>query len=203
MLNTNSWNKFRYTLYLPIYDQIVRVFRKYREKSIGSLNINSDDNVLILGAGTGLDLEFLKGCKNITAIDITPGMISQLKFRASELNLPVNAQVMDGSNLEFEDASFDVVILHLIVAVIPDAVSCLKEAERVLKPGGKFTIMDKFVHSGKRPSLLRRLLNPVSIFLATNLNRDVDELLSNTSLQKTHHEKLGSIFWLIQGQKPA
>jgi len=199
---TNTWNKIRYSLYQPFYDVIAHYFRPFRKASIESLNIQPDEKVLVLGAGTGLDLEFLQGVESITAIDITPAMLQKLDQRALRLGMEVRTTVMDGSNLEFDDKTFDVVILHLIVAVIPDPVSCLLETERVLTPGGRFTIMDKFVTPGSKTSFFRNLINPLTNVLATSLNRDVDQLIESTDLTKTHHSKLGSIFWLIQGMKP-
>lgn len=157
--------------------------------------------MLILGAGTGLDLEFLVNQKNLYAIDITPAMIDELKKRAASLGVDINAQVMDGSDLAFEDNYFDAVILHLIVAVIPDPIGCLKETERVLKPGAKFTIMDKFLPPGSKPGIIRTLLNPIANLIATNLNRDINELLSHTNLHKETDRKLRSIFRLITGKK--
>lgn len=200
-INTNTWNRLRYTLYTPFYDWIASIFKDYRKQSIVSLHLKPTDKVLILGAGTGLDLEFLNHHKNVHAIDITPSMISALKKRADLLGMNLNAEVMDGSNLAFSDCSFDAIILHLIVAVIPDPISCLNEVERVLKPEGKFTIMDKFLPSGKKSGLLRSFLNPISNLLATNLNRDIDVLLSNTNLKKESDIKLRSIFRLVQGSK--
>lgn len=201
MINTNAWNRIRYTIYQPIYDLAGRYFTRHRRTSIEALNLSDDDKILIVGAGTGLDLDFLKGFKHITAIDITPAMISQLKRRAERLQIPVEAMVMDGSNMEFEDDYFDAVLLHLIVAVIPDPVGCLKESERVLKPDGMISIMDKFVQPGSKPSILRKLLNPFTNILATNIDRDIDELLSHTSFKKGKQEKLDSIFWNITATK--
>lgn len=202
MINTNTWNKIRYTIYQPIYDLAGRYFTHHRKQSIEELAPAPDDHILILGAGTGLDLEFLQGHKNITAIDITPAMIVQLKRRAEKLDIPVEALVMDGSNLDFDDQQFDAVILHLIIAVMPDPVGCLQEVERVLKPGGKLTIMDKFLHPGTKPSLFRRLLNPITNLLATNVDRDINPLIEQTSLIIKSARKLDPIFWLINGQKP-
>jgi ubiquinone/menaquinone biosynthesis C-methylase UbiE len=202
MLNTNSWNRIRYTVYKPFYDVIANYFRPFRSQSIKSLGLNKDDHILIIGAGTGLDLEFFKGHKNITAIDITPSMLNKFETRAKAFDIHANTQVMDASQLEFKNNQFDAVILHLILAVIPKPVKCIQEVERVLKSGAKFTVMDKFLTPGKPPSLLRRIINPFSTFLATTVTRDIDFILSKTSLRKTKHEKLGSIFWLIQGSKP-
>ncbi|PTX18718.1 phosphatidylethanolamine N-methyltransferase /phosphatidyl-N-methylethanolamine N-methyltransferase [Pontibacter mucosus] len=183
-LNTNAWNRLRYSLYLPIYDSIAdRIFRKYRKRSVQLLGGKPDDAILILGAGTGLDLPYLQGYTNLTAIDITPGMISKLKQRAAELHIPVKAQVMNGQQLRFADASFDAVILHLILAVIPDPVACIKEVERVLKPGGTVMVFDKFLPDGQQPSLLRRLLNQVASTLFSDINRSIGSIVSHTSLR--------------------
>ena len=204
-LNTNAWNRLRYTLYLPVYDFIAdRIFRKYRERSVRLLGAEPTDAILLLGAGTGLDLPYLQGCKNITAIDITPGMITRLRERAQQLDLPVQAQVMNGQELEFADATFDAVLLHLILAVIPDPVACIKEVERVLKPGGPVMVFDKFLPDGQKPSPLRRLLNKISSTLFSDINRSIGNIISHTSLQQELNEPaaLGGAFRIVRLRKP-
>ena len=201
-INTNTWNRIRYTIYQPGYDFIASIFHPFRKQSIEGLNLQPEDKVLIIGAGTGLDLEFFPQDAQITAIDLTPAMITKLKQRAASLGKEVHAETMDAHSLDFEDAQFDAIVMHLIVAVIPDPIQCLKEAERVLKPGGSFTIMDKFIESGSQPGILRKLMNPVTNFLFSNINRDIDELLTHTELEKESDIKLKSIFRLIRGRKP-
>ncbi|WP_299754518.1 class I SAM-dependent methyltransferase [uncultured Pontibacter sp.] len=204
-LNTNTWNRLRYTMYLPIYDFVAdRIFRKYRQRSVQLLGAKPDDAILILGAGTGLDLPYLKGCTNLTAIDITPGMIRKLVRRADKLQVPVDAQVMNGQQLTFADASFDAVILHLILAVIPDPVACIKEVERVLKPGGTAMVFDKFLPDGQKPSLLRRAFNQVASTLFSDINRSIGNIISHTSLQQELNETaaLGGTFRIVRLRKP-
>ncbi|MFD2245634.1 class I SAM-dependent methyltransferase [Pontibacter ruber] len=204
-LNTNAWNRLRYTLYLPVYDLVAdRIFRKYRKRSVELLAAKPDNAILILGAGTGLDLPYLQGYTNLTAIDITPGMISKLKKRANELNIPVQAQVMNGQELDFPDAAFDAVILHLILAVIPDPMVCIKEVERVLKPGGTVMVFDKFLSEGHRPSILRRLLNQVAGTLFSDINRSIGAIVSHTSLQMELNEPaaLRGTFRIVRLRKP-
>ena len=65
-INTNAWNRIRYTLYTPGYDLIARIFENSRRKSIESLQVIAGEKVLIIGAGTGLDLEFLPNDCEIT-----------------------------------------------------------------------------------------------------------------------------------------
>jgi len=181
-INTNAWNKIRYTLFAPGYDAIAGYFRESRQKSIASLDIKAGDRVLIVGAGTGLDLEFLPTHCHIVATDITPTMVERLKKRNAELNRHVEATVMDGQALTFADNEFDVVILHLILAVIPNPVACLQEAERVLKSGGQIAVFDKFVRKNQQPSLLRRFVNLFSNFFFTDITRHFESVLGQTSL---------------------
>jgi phosphatidylethanolamine/phosphatidyl-N-methylethanolamine N-methyltransferase len=203
--NTNAWNRLRYTLYLPVYDLVAdRIFRKYRKRSIELLQAKPDDAILILGAGTGLDLPYLQGYTNLTAIDITPGMISKLKKRTDKLGIPVDAYVMDGQQLNFADNSFDAVILHLIIAVIPDPIACIREVERVLKPGGTVMVFDKFLPDGQKPSLLRRLFNPIASTLFSDINRSIGSIASHTSLQVNLNEPAAfrGTFRIVRLRKP-
>jgi len=181
-INTNRWNRFRYTLYAPGYDIAGRIFSKSRNKSIKELGINPDDEVLIVGAGTGLDLEFIADNCHITATDITPAMIAQTIKKNVVLKLNLTAVVMDGQHLNFDDNSVDKIILHLILSVIPDPVLCLKECERVLKPGGRITIFDKFVPKGRALSFVRKFFNPVTNLLFSNINCRFESIVSETSL---------------------
>lgn len=182
-VNTNQWNKLRYTFFTPIYDSIARHFDETRARSIQSIAIKTGDKVLIVGAGTGLDLEYLpKDCK-ITATDITPSMVEKIKQRASTLNMPVDALIMDGQNLDFGKEEFDVVILHLILAVIPDPKACIKEAERVLKPNGQVLLFDKFLKKGAKASPLRKIINGLTNTFFTDITRSFESIVSVSNLK--------------------
>lgn len=181
-INTNKWNRVRYTLYAPGYDLVGRIFAASRKKSISQLNSTSNDKILLIGAGTGLDLEFLpKNCE-ITATDITPAMIRKIDKKNRKLRLHLKAMVMDGQALEFPGDMFDAVILHLILAVIPDPVRCLQEAERVLKPGGKIVVFDKFVPANQKVSLTRRIFNPFTNLMFSDITRNFESMAKHTSL---------------------
>jgi len=181
-INTNRWNKIRYTLYAPGYDLVARYFRDSRKKSIESLEVKTGDKVLIVGAGTGLDLEFLPIDCEIIATDITPSMIEKIKDRNKTLNKQVQSVIMDGQALDFVDNSFDKIILHLILAVIPDPVACINESERVLKHGGQIVIFDKFVHKDKKVKPLRRFANIFTNFLFSDITRDFESIAGSSGL---------------------
>lgn len=183
IINTNLWNKIRYTLLSPVYDAAASAFAKSRGFSIEQLHIQPGEKVLIIGAGTGLDLKYLPKDANVTATDITPAMVNRIEQRNKKLCLNVKALVMDGQKLQFADSSFDMVILHLILAVIPDPVACIKEAERVLKAGGRMTVYDKFLAANENPSLVRKALNLITNFFFSDINRKFEGIISHTQLK--------------------
>ncbi len=187
-INTNTWNRIRYTLYTPGYDLIARIFENSRRKSIESLQVMTGEKVLIVGAGTGLDLEFLPDNCEITATDLTPSMIERTKKRNLLLKRNLEAIVMDGQVLSFGDQTFDKIILHLILAVIPDPIACINEASRVLKSGGTMVVFDKFVPKGRGISLRRKFVNFFANIIASDLTRDLESILKYSGLTAVSDE---------------
>ena len=164
-----------YTLLSPIYDLVAdRAFRAARARSLRVLPTAGAD-VLIDGIGSGLDLAFLPSGNRYTGVDITRAMLrrAQSRSRATSLELIEG----DSMNLPFRDGSFDCVLLHLILAVVPDSSLCLHEAARVTRRGGRLVVLDKFLHAGKR-AVLRRALNGVARRIATRTDVVFEEALS-------------------------
>jgi SAM-dependent methyltransferase len=71
------------------------------------------------------------GFQNLTGIDISEAAIALARQR----QIP-NVSVMDGAQLAFADASFDVVVASDVLEHIADEQLALREWQRVLKPGG-------------------------------------------------------------------
>jgi ubiquinone/menaquinone biosynthesis C-methylase UbiE len=179
-----NWNRLRYTFWAPWYDTLVAAvdFGPARRESIRRLNLARGQRVLLSGAGTGLDLDYLPPGVAITAIDVTGAMLTRLRHRAAGLGLSVHAHIMDAGRLGFADAQFDAVVLHLILAVMPDPARGLREAARVLAPGGRVAVFDKFLASGTRPSLARRAGNLVIKPLFSDLTLQLEPLLAPAGL---------------------
>jgi phosphatidylethanolamine/phosphatidyl-N-methylethanolamine N-methyltransferase len=200
------WNRVRYTVWAPLYDAVVGAvgFANARRHSIERLRLNDGDRVLIVGAGTGLDLDFVPPSMAITAIDVTPAMLRRLTRRAAHAGRRVSAHVMDARNLTFPDASFDAIIMHLILAVMPQPELGLKEAARVLKSGGRIAIFDKFLRDEERPSNARQLLNLITGTLFSDINRRLAPLVHGTGLLIDRNEPagFGGVFRSITLSKP-
>ncbi|MBE3070109.1 MAG: methyltransferase domain-containing protein [Planctomycetes bacterium] len=202
--NSNTGQRVRYTLWAPVYDRLAWVFARRRRRSIKRADLKPGERVLILGAGTGLDLDFIGPGTILTAIDLTPAMLERLRRRAQRLGVEVDTRVMDGAALEFPDGSFDVALLHLIVAVIPDPGRCVREVARVLRPGGRAVIFDKFCPDDKRPSIVVRILNPIARCLfGTDSTRRLGPILEGSGLKIVHEEPAGlrGLFKIVQVRK--
>jgi ubiquinone/menaquinone biosynthesis C-methylase UbiE len=184
------WNRLRYTVWAPAYDAVARAagFDAARRLSINRLRLAPNDRVLIVGAGTGLDLDFLPSNVHVTAIDVTPAMLKHLERRAAGAGRRVTTRIMDARRLAFADSSFDAVVMHLILAVMPQPERGVREAVRVLKPGGRIAVFDKFLPDEEGPSLKRRVLNAFAKPLFSDLNRRLGPLIAGTPLVIEHDE---------------
>lgn len=179
MLNTTVWNRLRYTLYAPGYDLIAdRPFRRARRRSLGAVDWQAGQRVLIVGAGTGLDLPYMPRDIELHGIDLAPTMVKRFRDRADDLGFDATARVMDAEYLDYPDDHFDVVIMHLIVSVIPRPEQGLAEAHRVLVDDGQLCVMDKFQPDDRRADRGRRALNLLTTAIATDITRQAGPLLS-------------------------
>ena len=202
--NTNTLNRLRYGLYAPFYDLVARRLDRGRARSIELLGMQPGERVLLVGAGTGLDLPHLPAGVEVTATDLSAPMLRQAVARAREMDMDVTFRVMDAHALDLPDASFDVVLLHLILAVVPDPHAALREAARVLRPGGRVGVFDKFLPEGAAPSPLRRLLGTVTNVLFSDINRQLGPLLDEAGLVTVREEPslLGGTFKVVVARKP-
>ena len=171
----NPLLRWNYSLIAPFYDMLVsRPLLGARAQSLRALHSTVAGKVLLSGIGTGLDLPLLPAIHRYTALDFNAAMLARAKPRGA--GLQVDWVLGDSMALPFADAQFDYVVLHLILAVVPQPAQCLSEAARVLKPGGTILILDKFLRP-HQPALLRRALNPLSRRLATRLDVVFEEVL--------------------------
>jgi ubiquinone/menaquinone biosynthesis C-methylase UbiE len=171
----NPLLRLSYSLIAPLYDLVIeRPMRTARRISLSALSSEANKRVLISGVGTGLDLPLLPTHHHYTALDFNPAMLLRAKLRGENLN--VEFVLGDSMNLPFENAQFDHVVLHLIVAVVPEPQRCLSEAARVLKHGGTVLLFDKFLHA-QQHAPIRRLFNVVTRRFATRMDVVFEEVL--------------------------
>ena len=93
----------------------------------------------ILEAGTGPGFFAILLCElgyDVTAIDLTPAMLEEAKKNAGSMSGSIRFMEMNAEALDFEDASFDVVISRNLTWNLPHPDTAYAEWVRVLRPGG-------------------------------------------------------------------
>ncbi|MCG8381489.1 MAG: class I SAM-dependent methyltransferase [Gammaproteobacteria bacterium] len=198
--------KFSYTLISPIYDMLIAgATRKMRQKSWSQMGEMTNLSVLIPGVGTGLDIPYLPKTAHYTGIDLTPAMLHKARKRTKQHKLSIALREGDILALNHSDQTFDRVVMHLILAVVPSPQLALQEAARVLKPGGHITILDKFIRPGESAPV-RRIANGLLRHIATRTDVIFEEVLADVpALQVVNDEPLmaGGWFRRIELQKQA
>jgi ubiquinone/menaquinone biosynthesis C-methylase UbiE len=186
---TNQGLRRAYTIWATIYDPLTRFLRLSRRRSIGLLDLRPWDTVLIVGCGTGADFEFIPRDTQCVAVDLTPAMLRRAVAKIGDRRIRV--EEMDAMDLRFPDNTFDKAVLHLILAVVPDPVRTLLEAERVTKPGGHLVVLDKFWNRAHRAPLPLRLANAILGGYVTAVNRNFHKIVDQTSLEIVQEIPMG------------
>jgi len=167
-----------YALWAPMYDAVVdRATRGLRSASLAALDAGPGERVLIDGIGTGLDLAYLPAGPEYVGVDISIPMLQRARRRADSLGVGCQLDMADAAALPYPDESFDHAVMHLIVAVVPDAAAALREVQRVLRPGGTVLVVDKFLVPHQRAPL-RRLLGRMLRHVATRTDVVFEEALA-------------------------
>jgi phosphatidylethanolamine/phosphatidyl-N-methylethanolamine N-methyltransferase len=178
----NQHNQSIYRIYAPIYDLAMRPFSNAaRQRAVEMVAAQPGERLLIPGVGTGLDLPLVSESVHITATDLSPAMLAQARGKAS--GGAVVFAIMDAHTLGFPDASFDAVLLNLILSVVPDGAAAFREAWRVLHPGGRAVIFDKFLPEGQVVSPMRRAIGSVISWLGTDPNRYLTDVIDSEGVR--------------------
>ncbi len=103
---------------------------------------SAGQRVLEVGVGMGADyLEWLKAGAQATGVDISAISLQRAKQRCEIAGYTADLRVSDAEHLPFPDNTFDVVYSYGVMHHSPDTEQCIREARRVLKPGGSLRIM--------------------------------------------------------------
>lgn len=99
--------------------------------------------VLELGAGTGVNLElYPEAIEELVLVEPDPHMAKRLQAKLEASPRDATLVADSAERLPFEDASFDTAVATLVLCTIPDPAAALREAARVLKPGGELLFIE-------------------------------------------------------------
>jgi phosphatidylethanolamine/phosphatidyl-N-methylethanolamine N-methyltransferase len=153
-----------YDRWAPIYDLVFgAVFERGRRASLEAAE-RVGGRILEVGVGTGISLPDYSKANRVFGVDISEPMLRKARQRVTELGLAnvEGIEVMDAQRLEFEAASFDVVVAQYVVTAVPDPEAALDEFARVLKPGGEIVLLSRVGADRGVRRTLERLFAPVA-----------------------------------------
>lgn len=203
----NSRNRDRYGITARFYDLLdapwERQYRKWRPKLVGDLH----GEVLEAGVGTGRNLKYYPSHVSLTALDFSPAMLRHAARRCREAACSVHLLQDDVCDMSTVVSNrYDWVVATFLCCVLPGGLQerAIAQFMRVLKPGGKFRLLE-MVYS-KDPALRRRqdFFAPfVEKVYGARFDRDTNRhLLSQSGLKVTAQSFIKhDTYLLIEGEK--
>jgi ubiquinone/menaquinone biosynthesis C-methylase UbiE/ketosteroid isomerase-like protein len=164
----------------------------------------AEGEVLEIAIGTGRNLPHYPEEVKLTAIEFSPEMLAITRQRAEEVGREVDLREGDAQALDFPNESFDTVVITLALCTIPDDRQAVREARRVLRPGGKLILLEHVRSSLFPVRTVQRLIEPVAIrFEADHLTREPLDYLTDEGfdVETSERSRIGIVERII-AQKP-
>jgi len=187
----------KYDRFSKIYDLFespieMRAFSKYRKKALSL----AKGKVLGIGVGTGKNLPYYPEGVEVIGIDFSRGMLEKAEKRKKELGLEnVKLLYMDAQNMEFDDNTFDTVVSTFVFCTVPDPIKGLKEAYRVLKPGGTAIFLEHMKSNSRLLNIPLYLMEPfIKTLLGTSMLRETQKNIEKAGFKI---EKVENLFFNI------
>lgn len=160
--------------------------------------------MLEIAAGTGRNLRHYPPDVRLTTIELSRSMREIARREATALGRDADLRVGDAQALDFPDASFDTVVCTLGLCTIPDDRAAVSEAKRVLRPGGRFLLLEHVRSPLRAVRGGERLLEPIMLRLEHDhlLREPLDRLRAEGfEIERLERSKLG-IVERVAARKP-
>jgi ubiquinone/menaquinone biosynthesis C-methylase UbiE len=151
---------------LPFYDPFVKLFggETARKTLLDQVALRPGHRVLEIGCGTGTLSTLIKRLHpgtEVVGLDPDPKALVRARRKAQRAGVFVRFDQGFGDQLPYPEASFDRVLSSFVFHHVPanEKGPMLREVRRVLKPGGRFHMLDFEGPGDGTPGLLARLFH--------------------------------------------
>ena len=160
----------------------MKALQPYRARIVGA----AEGRVLEFGVGSGLNLPLYgANVTSVLGIEPSPELLRMASRRSAEAHVPVELIEATAEALPLDNGSVDTVVTTWTLCTIRHADDALREARRVLRPGGSLL----FVEHGRAPepgvARWQDRLDPLWSPIAggCHLNRKIDALISGSGFR--------------------
>ncbi len=161
-MGARDWLERRSGGAAALYDDVVgRLDRLALAAARRALLEDATGTVLELGCGTGSGfVHYLPGTR-VTALEPEPSFRQAAARRARAVAAEVSVLPGDAHDLAFPDGSFDTVVAELMLCSVARPDVALREAYRVLRPGGSLRLLEHVRHARPWVGRLQDVVDPL------------------------------------------
>ncbi len=163
MRQENDFLQAKYGITAWCYDILdypwERQYRRWRPELLKDIR----GEVLEAGVGTGRNLKYYRPDVHLTGIDLSPAMLKRAKKRAGDAQCQVSLKQEDATLLSsIPSNQFDWIFSTFICCVMPDPLQPMAIAQfgRVLKPGGRFRLLEMIYSQNPKERKKQELFAP-------------------------------------------
>ncbi|MEY2983656.1 MAG: hypothetical protein RLZZ568_273 [Cyanobacteriota bacterium] len=165
----------------------------------------SPRQILDLGCGTGTQTLALKKAfpsATVTGLDLSPFMLSLAEYKAHQENLAIHWRSGLAEATGLPDQQFDLITAALLFHETPPTISqaILREALRLLTPGGQLLVLDGNQDSLRQQQWLTRVFEEP--YIQDYAQGDLRVWLQNAGFEAVQTESHWWVHQISQGRKP-
>ncbi len=166
-------------IFARCYDRLSRKMLPIELEHRTELVAGLTGRALEVGAGTGLNFDLYPQGVSIVALEPEPTMAAKAHQAARLAPNPVRLLRGAAESLPFADASFDAVVVSLVLCSVQDPNRAAREIRRVLRPHGELRIYEHVRSRNPRHARWQDLLAPLWGFFSGGChpNRDTGRTL--------------------------
>lgn len=178
-----------------------RIYSQWRPKLVGDVR----GRVLEAGVGTGRNLAHYHDTVDLVGLDLSDRMLRKAKKRASNSRYKIELIHEDATLMNSVDANqFDWVVSTFMCCVMPEELQSLaiNQFSRVLKPGGKFRLLEMVYSKNKKLRRRQDLFAPFveKVYGARFDRNTLHHLQQSSDLKVTRTTYLkDDVYILIEG----
>ena len=162
-----------------------------RVQAIQRMKIGSDDRVLEVGVGTGINAALYPRTCSVTGIDFSGSMLEKARDRMARKGIRnVRLFEMDAADLKFADGTFDIVYAPYVISVVSDPFAVVREMHRVCRPGGRIIFLNHFRSPNPVLARFERSISPFTVHIGFKSDLDLPAFLAQADLHPVSIEKV-------------